>query len=195
VKQRHGIGGYRAKPSGENPHDFFPTPVGVTRAFLDACPLPDGVWCEPAVGDGHILEAVGSRVHWSTFDIRAVPEHPLSSYHRQIDWLASGLLGRRQYDVIITNPPFYLAEEFVRFALERSIHVAMLLRLAFLESRRRERFHQEHPSDVYVLSRRPSFTANGATDNSAYAWFHWGPGCGNRWFILSTPETHKHGSR
>lgn len=187
---RHAIGGFRAKPSGENPHDFFPTPPAVTRAFVEACPLPDGLWCEPAVGDGHIINAVGKREGWVTYDIRDVSEPQLSDYHESAyDFLEHDETIR--FDVIITNPPFYLAEEFVRKALACSTHVAMLLRLAFLETRKREAFHAEHPSDVFVLSRRPSFMANGATDSSAYAWFVWGPGRGNRWSILKTEPTRK----
>jgi len=190
-KGRHGIGGYRAKPAGDNPHDFFPTPPAVTRAFVDACPLPDGLWCEPCVGNGAIVRAVGDRNPWVTYDIREVPDHPgVALHHPSTDFLAQDL-EPGTFDVIITNPPFYLAEEFVRKALTCATHVAMLLRLAFLETRRREQLHAEHPSDVYVLSRRPSFMANGATDSCAYAWFVWGPGRGGRWTILKTPETKK----
>lgn len=188
-KNRHGVGGYRAKPSGENPHDFFPTPPDVTRAFIEACPLPDGLWCEPAVGDGHIISAVGKREAWATFDIRPVPAPALSNYHAIGDFLQHD--ERCRFTTIITNPPFYLAEEFVRKALRCADHVAMLLRLAFLESRKREQFHVEHPADVYVLSRRPSFLANGATDSCAYGWFVWGPDRGGRWQILRTPETKR----
>lgn len=186
---RHGVGGFRVKQTNEaNPHDFFPTPPGVTRAFVEACPLPDGLWCEPAVGDGAIISAVGAREAWATFDIRDVPAPALSSYHEPCsDFLQ--LDETLRFDVIITNPPFSLAEEFVRKALKHADHVVMLLRLAFLESRRRELFHADHPSDVYVLSRRPSFMANGATDSCAYGWFVWGPGRGGRWQILQTPET------
>ncbi len=185
---RHRVGGFRAKPSGENPHDFFPTPPGVTRAIIEACPLPDGLWCEPAVGEGHIIEAVGKRTAWATFDIRPVPAPALSDYHEQCDFLQYDPC---RFDVIITNPPFYLAEEFVRKSLQHADHVVMLLRLAFLESRKRELFHATYPADVYVLSRRPSFKENGATDSSAYAWFVWGPGRGGRWSVLPTPATQK----
>lgn len=187
---RHAVGGFRAKPSAENPHDFFPTPPGVTKAFIEACPLPDGLWCEPAVGAGHIIEAVGPRAAWATFDIRPVARPELSDHHvPQYDFLEHD--ESKRFNVIITNPPFYRAEEFVRKALSCADHVAMLLRLAFLESRKREALHAEYPSDVYVLSRRPSFLANGATDSSAYAWFVWGPARGGKWSILRTPETTK----
>lgn len=190
-KQRHGPGGYRAKPSGENPHDFFPTPEPVTRAFLDACPLPtEGLWCEPACGEGHIVRATGAR-RWATIDIRDVPAPDGVECHLPSTDFLKLDLPPGSFDVIITNPPFYLAEEFVRKALSCATHVAMLLRLAFLETRKREPLHREHPSDVYVLTRRPSFLTNGATDTSAYAWFVWGPGRGGRWFPLRTPETNK----
>lgn len=193
---RHGVGGYRAKPSGENPHDFFPTPAPVVRAFMDGPgrELPSGeeiAWCEPAVGAGDIVRAVGPRWAWITYDIRDVPAPEGVSLHCPgTDFLKEDL-EPGTFDVIITNPPFSRAEEFVRKALSCSTHVVMLLRLAFLETRRREALHAEFPSDVYVLSRRPSFMANGATDSCAYGWFWWGPGRGNRWEILRTPETKK----
>lgn len=49
---------------------------------------------------------------------------------------------------------------------------------------RRADFHRRHPSDVFVLPRRPSFTGGG-TDATEYAWFVWGPGRGNRWYVLT----------
>jgi hypothetical protein len=49
----------------------------------------------------------------------------------------------------------------------------MLLRLAFLESRRRVAFWRANPlARLYVLARRPSFVGTG-TDMAAYAWFGW----------------------
>lgn len=94
------------------------------------------------------------------------------------------------YSLIFTNPPFSLAEEYVRSALPLLRHdgyLVLLLRLSFLESQERIALHTGYPSDVYVLPRRPSFTGDGNTDSSAYAWFVWGHGCGNYWEILQTP--------
>lgn len=99
-----------------------------------------------------------------------------------------GILSWSKPELVITNPPYSLAQEFVSKALlECSTQhgtVCMLLRLNWLASKRRAYFHKDHPSDVYVLSKRPSFTADGATDATEYAWFVWGPGRGNRWYIL-----------
>ena len=51
--------------------------------------------------------------------------------------------------------------------------IIMLLRTAFLESKKRYDFWQKHPvSKLYVLSQRPSFTGKG-TDATSYSWFVW----------------------
>src|SRR5262245_18290908 len=105
-KQRHGIGGYLAQPSGENPYDFFPTPEPVTRAFLDSCPLPDGLWCEPACGDGAVVRAVGARRGWVTFDIRDVPTPIEGAGHLPLTNFLELDLQANTFDVVITNPPF-----------------------------------------------------------------------------------------
>lgn len=77
-------------------------------------------------------------------------------------------------EYVIGNPPYSQAEEHVRHALETAtVGVAMLLRLAFLESGKRVAFWAEHPAEtVIVLQQRPSFTGGG-TDSAAYGWFMW----------------------
>ena len=89
------------------------------------------------------------------------------------------------FDAVIMNPPYKQAMEFVQRArkLMGRRTVAALLRLSFLESQKRRAFWQENPADVYVLSRRPSFTAGG-TDSAAYAWFVWSREPGGRLSIL-----------
>lgn len=83
------------------------------------------------------------------------------------------------FDLVIGNPPFCDAEEHIRHALSRvrsGGHVAMLLRLAFLESRGRVPFWSAWPArKVWALSECPSFTGKG-TDSSAYGFFLWQKG-------------------
>lgn len=77
--------------------------------------------------------------------------------------------------VIITNPPFSIAKEFIVKCRTDypNAKVIMLLRLAFLESKRRKEFWDEHPvNHLYVLSERPRFI-NNKSDATAYAWFVW----------------------
>ena len=82
-------------------------------------------------------------------------------------------------DLIITNPPYSLAQEFIIKALDDVKYggwVVMLLRINFLGSQKRTPFFREYmPNSVYVHSKRPSFTNKG-TDSTEYAHFVWQKG-------------------
>ena len=70
----------------------------------------------------------------------------------------------KPYDLVITNPPFQLAMEFVQHAMrfiQPAGAVAMLLRLNWLASLKRADFLRRFCPDVHVLPRRPSFTGRG----------------------------------
>ena len=79
--------------------------------------------------------------------------------------------------VIITNPPFYLAEEIINKALKdvaENGYVVMLLRLNFFGSNQRFPFWQKQlPIWAYVHHRRFSFTDNGKTDSIEYMHAVW----------------------
>ena len=56
---------------------------------------------------------------------------------------------------------------------DENTEIIMLLRTAFLESKKRYEFWQKHPlSELYVLSKRPSFTGKG-TDATSYSFMVW----------------------
>ncbi len=79
--------------------------------------------------------------------------------------------------VIITNPPFSLAQEIIQKALQdvsNGGYVIMLLRLNFLGSVKRFPFwNQQLPVWCYVHHNRMSFTPDGKTDSIEYAHFIW----------------------
>lgn len=76
-------------------------------------------------------------------------------------------------DLIITNPPFSIALDFLQKSLTEAPCVCYLLRLSFLGSQERAMFWRENrPTHLFVLSKRPSFTGDG-TDNSEYMWVCW----------------------
>jgi len=85
-------------------------------------------------------------------------------------------------DIVISNPPFYLAEEFIKHSLETVTHggyVIMLLRLNFFGSKKRKPiFEHTMPYSCYVHHKRISFM-NGATDSIEYAHFVWKKGVNN----------------
>jgi hypothetical protein len=81
---------------------------------------------------------------------------------------------------IVTNPPYKLADQFVAHALTLCPRVIMLLRLAFLESRRRsELIDGGSPARVHVFqSRLPMMHRHGwqgprASSSIPFAWFVW----------------------
>lgn len=82
---------------------------------------------------------------------------------------------------IITNPPYAIATEFVEHSLDismDSVKVAMLLKIQFLETKKRLALFQKYPPKViYVFTNRIACAKNGNfdTDSSAvcYAWFVW----------------------
>jgi hypothetical protein len=81
---------------------------------------------------------------------------------------------------IVANPPFKLADEFVRHALLLCPRVYMLLRLAFLESERRSALLDSGwLRRVHVFRKRlPRMHRAGwngprASSSMAFAWFCW----------------------
>jgi SAM-dependent methyltransferase len=88
--------------------------------------------------------------------------------------------GRVDADIVIGNPPYSQAAEWVRYFTSlrqggRPNTVAFLLRLNFLGSAKKRLDILQGPMtpDVYVLSKRPSFTGDGKTDATEYGWFVW----------------------
>jgi hypothetical protein len=86
---------------------------------------------------------------------------------------------------IITNPPYKIALEIVQHALEivtPNHKIAMLLKIQFLESKRRRLLFDEYPPKyVYVFSERITCAKNGDFENTqssamCYAWYIWHTG-------------------
>ena len=150
--------------------DFYPTPPECTVALMDflearatlynAYPDKDrcrAIW-EPACGDGAIskvLEARGYEVLSS--DIRSDE----SVYgEKGVDFLSCGK--DRDFDWIITNPPFCLAEQFIRKCVEINRPFALLLKSQYWNSSKRlSLFRETKPRYILPLTWRPDFTGQG----------------------------------
>lgn len=179
--------------------DNYPTPSWCVRRLLEAVTLPPGVWVEPAVGEGAIVKAVDAiraDCAWVTNDVRPVPgsarrsyAHGTASFVGDVDDMlgsmaasegavavVEGALGAA--NVLITNPPFSLAREFIETSKRlcpKAIRV-FLLRLNFLGSEeRREWLAADMPGQIWQLPNRQSFV-KGKTDSIEYGWFVWYPG-------------------
>lgn len=89
--------------------------------------------------------------------------------------------GLGEFDLVLGNPPYRDAEHFVRTSLaylRPGGHLLFLLRLAFLESKGRGLglFRELPPKRVEVCMSRPSFTGNGKTNATSFAFFLWEKG-------------------
>lgn len=153
--------------------DFYPTPEPATRALLALEDFAPTIW-EPACGDGaisRVLEDAGHDVISTDLVDRGYgePRH---------DFLMEWQLRAPH---IVTNPPFKMAEQFVRHALDLGAEkVAMMLRLAWLEGLSRKTLFEETPlSRVHVASKRLNMCRGGVEDGNgggsmiAFAWFIW----------------------
>lgn len=155
--------------------DLYETPEWLTKAIVPYLGprLPDLVNAfEPAAGRGRMLKVLKEELPDWNFDAADINGTPTSE---PADFLISQ--PSPKYDLIITNPPYSLAMEFVKRALmwrrTPSSVVAMLLRLNFAGSKGRASWLREHPPAVYITPKRPSFTPNNTTDSIEYAWFLW----------------------
>ena len=83
---------------------------------------------------------------------------------------------RGGFDLIITNPPYGLAEDFILQSLRLLSPTGVagfLLKLDFLGSAGRRELFEENPfSELWTSQRRPSFVY-GTTDMHNYGFFYW----------------------
>lgn len=141
--------------------DFYPTPKSAILPLFDRIRWdPPGTFFEPCIGSGAITRHVPKNWQLGWCEIT-----------EGTDYLTHDV-GYRP-DLIITNPPYSLALEFLKKSLGESETVAYLLRLNFLESKKRKAFWTENPpTHLFTLTERPKFI-NGRSDACGYGWFVW----------------------
>lgn len=160
-------------------HDFYVTPSDCVEKMLKHYGHISGDILEPGAGNGSIIRVIKQKGD-SFVTAVELREEELGTLKKVSDDVIIGDFlkyeTRKKFDYIIGNPPYSLAQEFLNKCFELAAEdtvIIMLLRTAFLESKKRHEFWQRNPvSKLYVLSQRPSFTGNG-TDSASYSWFIW----------------------
>lgn len=161
-------------PLSERRNDLYDTPSEAVYALLKVEALPSMIW-EPACGTGNIVKVLreaGHQVFATDLNDRGCPD----SFDR-IDFLFPVDC---QCGAIVTNPPFQLAEQFVRRALERAPLVVMLLRLAFYESEKRaDILEGAGLANIHCFANRlpmmhrAGWEGRKANSGMAFAWYVW----------------------
>jgi hypothetical protein len=163
-------------PDSARGNDIYETPEVATLALLAVEPLPPTI-LEPACGRGAISKVLRSAGH--TIIENDIVDYGLGQDSVQ-DFLNFKPAQAGVIDAIVTNPPYRLAQDFVRHALTLSPRVFMLLRLTFFESERRKdvldgagliRVHVFR--NRLPMMHRDGWTGNRVSNPTAYAWYVW----------------------
>lgn len=169
--------------------DFYPTPCWVVEIALGELHTAPRSILDTGAGEGVWGDV--ARERWDDANITGIDCRRLPYPHTYDLWITDDYLadgsthpgtnGFDGYELIMGNPPYLLAEGFIRRSislLATGGNLVYLLRLSFLESRKRgDGLWQEYPPKrVVVLKSRPSFTGDNKTDSDAYAIFYWQKG-------------------
>ena len=158
----------RTNGKGKESQEFYPTPAGAVKALMSVVvPRPGDLFLEPCRGDGAIADRV------------ALPDTQKlwAELREGVDYLATPF---PKCDLIITNPPFTLTEEFLRKSFSELAPDGTLIylqRVNFLGSLVRVPFWAEvgFPEKTPILVPRPRFV-KGGSDSCEYMWMVWDRG-------------------
>lgn len=148
--------------------DFYRTPEWCTLAILPHVAQPN-VLLDPSAGDGAILDAARkyykstTHVHVALVGMELVQRRADALRDKGFDDVHHVDSLKQKWptcQLVVANPPYKLAEKFVAKSLHELPNAthAYLLGLNFATSVSRAEFHVQHPSDIYIFSKRPSFS-------------------------------------
>ena len=175
---------------GYNRHkkDYYITPLQPIRDFIyqwivdEEIERPDRLmWLDPCAGGDKNNQMSYPTIIKEEFDptIMTIDIREDSKAEIKADYLMEKIIEPKP-NIIITNPPFFLAQEIIEKALEDVAdggYVVMLLRLNFFGSKARKPFwDKQMPTRAYIHNRRLSFTDDGKTDSIEYMHAVWQKG-------------------
>ena len=179
-------------------NDGYQTPVSAIEPLLPYINFTKvKSFYEPCAGDGNILDSVLRPMYFADHNCK----DSFSEITTGSDYFKDDVVGRfnGKVDLIVTNPPFSQAIQFLQKSLLEANTVIYLLRLNFLAAKSRKEFFEQHKPDyIFVLSKRPCFVwvcstkgcsrkypvdykercvcggrVKPGTDATEYAWFVW----------------------
>lgn len=164
-------------------YDWYVEPFECSLALISELQITGRIW-DPAVGSGRILHSA-SQLGCTTVGSDVVKRSELCDFTS--DFLA--ITECPEYDHIVSNPPFGVAEDFVRKAIEiltEGQTASMLLPLVWMAgfSKKRDWLPTSPLAHIMPMSPRPSMPpgrviqqgqkpGNGTKD---FAWFVWRKG-------------------
>lgn len=143
-------------------NEYYPTKQETVERLFSIVPInPNWTYLEPCRGlDQAFYRHMPEGSQWAELS-------------EGVDYLETTF---KPVDCIITNPPFSLTQKFLEKSYTEAEVVIYLQRLNYLGSKARKDFWNAHkPTNLIVLSKRPSFSPDGNTDQTDYAFYVWDP--------------------
>ena len=161
---------------GRQDNDWYATPPEVTQSLLAAYGSflegYSGLYVEPCCGDGAISKILAQRLpeaRVASFDL------VYRGYGFQADIFSRVIQRDDEVDVVITNPPFNIAEKIVRHVMGnwKPKVMALLLKSTFFHAAERAALFEEYPpAHIFALPWRPDFLGKGRPTMEC-SWFVW----------------------
>lgn len=170
VKQSRG-NAQRTRVTKSSGADHFQTPPEAIEYLLPFIPKFCCVW-DPACGNGNIVEAFHH--HERQAYGSDILKH--CDFLSRCNFRPSNLNPMLPFEVIVTNPPYSIKDQWIAECYRRGDPFALLMPLTALEGRARQSCYKQHGLQLMVLPRRINFeTPNNAGSSSwfATAWFTW----------------------
>ena len=142
--------------------DFYATPSWCVEKLLPLIKWEKiDSFHEPCIGLGDIFELIPTK-NKTWHEIQMDRDYLLDQDLPQVD-------------LVLTNPPYKYATEFIEQALSHAKTVIMLCKLDLMGAADRRIFWKNHPpKNMITMNQRPSFTGDGKSDGCVYAWYVWG---------------------
>ena len=163
VSKANGLAGAIAASMAKwarKPADLYPTPKDCVYSVIPHVEslMPRGMTIlEPACADGQISQAL-RECGYETVDYDLRPE--VAWGIGGVDFLdrENGVFEDDSYDIVFTNPPFVVAEEFVERGLEIAPVVILLLKAQYFHVKKRIKlWRKATPEWEFKLTWRPAF--------------------------------------
>ena len=171
------------KPSTRRENDRYLTPPMATSALMQAFPeIEGGLLLDPCAGDLRMSAQIqpGRFSQARTNDIDATS--PAQTHMDATSAEAWGYWKQKRHGVwgphpcwCVTNPPFGRASAIAWQALEAGFHLALLLRITWLEPTADRQWLARRPPTAQLVLPRIDFIGAGKADGATCCWFIWGP--------------------
>lgn len=160
--------------------DDYQTPPSAMAPLLPHIKPGSTIW-ECAAGLGQLSRGLESH-GFNVIETDILTGHDFLKDSPPDDW-----------DVIVTNPPYSLKDEFLARCYALGKPFALLMPLTSLEGRKRQRLFGLHGVEMIIMERRVNFvtpTGDGKGSWFMTAWFTWGLDIGRELtFQIATNQT------